>query len=140
FDADPASRATFASVERQIALALRFGVDRLRLFFGRLPAADVDARALATVAGNLRSLADAHPGLLFVLENHDGASSRPDICRDILESVDRRNLRLNFDPINFEHAGVRAMDALRELQPLVRHVHLKGLDRGTFCEFGEGDV
>jgi len=140
FDTAPKLRSTFASVERQVALAIQFGVDRLRLFFGRLPIDDFDARALATIAANLRRLADAHPALLFVLENHDGASSRPDVCRRILESVDRRNVRLNFDPINFEHAGVSAMDALHELQPLVRHVHLKGLDRGRFCEFGEGDV
>jgi sugar phosphate isomerase/epimerase len=32
------------------------------------------------------------------------------------------------------------MDALRRLQPLVGHVHLKGYDGEHFCEFGEGTV
>jgi sugar phosphate isomerase/epimerase len=140
FDAEPAIRTTRESVERQIALAHQFGVDRLRLFFGRLPIDAFDAHALVIVARNLRRMADAHPEMQFVLENHDGASSRPDICRRILEAVARSNVRLNFDPINFEHAGVGSMDALREVQPLVGHVHLKGLDRGRFCEFGAGDV
>jgi sugar phosphate isomerase/epimerase len=140
FDGAPKAEETVASVERQVALAAFFGVDRMRLFFGRLAADAFDADALATIALNLRRLADRHPELLFVLENHDGASSRPEICRQILEAVDRPNIRLNFDPINFEHAGVRAVDALPIVQPWIRHVHLKGLDHGRFCEFGEGDV
>ena len=49
-------------------------------------------------------------------------------------------MRLNFDPINFEHAGVGSMTALGELQPLIAHVHLKGLGDGRFCEFGAGDI
>ena len=140
FDPEPDIEETFASVSRQVTLARRFGVDRMRLFFGRLPAAEWSASRLATIAGNMRRLGDRYPDLLFIFENHDGASSRPDVCRAILESVDRRNVRLNFDPINFEHAGVPAIDALRVIAPLVAHVHLKGLDRGRFCEFGVGDV
>ncbi|PYQ68999.1 MAG: hypothetical protein DMG04_14160 [Acidobacteria bacterium] len=58
----------------------------------------------------------------------------------MLERVGRANARLTFDPINFEHAGVGCSDALREVQALVAHVHLKGYRQGGFCEFGEGDV
>jgi sugar phosphate isomerase/epimerase len=47
---------------------------------------------------------------------------------------------MNFDPINFERAGVNAGAALEKVRPFVGHVHLKGLERGEFCEFGEGDV
>jgi sugar phosphate isomerase/epimerase len=50
------------------------------------------------------------------------------------------NVRLNFDPINFEHRGVDSLEALRELAPLVAHVHLKGYEGGEFCEFGVGEV
>ena len=140
FDPEPDVEETFASVSRQVRLARRFGVDRMRLFFGRLPAAEWSASRLATIAGNMRRLGDLHPDLLFIFENHDGASSRPDVCRAILESVDRRNVRLNFDPINFEHAGVRAIDALSVIAPHVAHVHLKGYAKGEFCGFGEGHV
>jgi len=140
FDAEPKIAETFASVERQVALARFFDVDRLRLFFGRLPADTCDAQALATITANLRRMADAYSDVHFVLENHDGASSQPVICRTILEMVDRANVRLNFDPINFAHAGVEPLDALRIVLPWIAHVHLKGLDRTGFCEFGEGDV
>ncbi len=140
FDEGADAERTTASVGTQIALARRFGADRLRLFFGRLPVEEYSDRARDTCARHLRGLADAHPEMQFVIENHDGASSRPDVCRAVLEAVDRANVRLTFDPINFEHRGVRAMDAIVALAPFVGHVHLKGYAAGEFCGFGEGEV
>jgi sugar phosphate isomerase/epimerase len=75
-----------------------------------------------------------------MFENHDGVSLRPDVCRDILARVDRPNIRMNFDPINFERVGVDALGALEIVRPFVGHVHLKGLENGNYCEFGAGDV
>ena len=83
---------------------------------------------------------DDEPDTLFVFENHDGLSLVPEICRDILARVDRRNIRMNFDPINFAHAGVDPAGALAIVHPLIAHVHLKDLACGAFCEFGAGDV
>jgi sugar phosphate isomerase/epimerase len=141
FDGPPTIADTFASVARQVALARHFGVDRLRLFFGRLPADRFSDAALTMIVGNIRRLADEHPDMLFAFENHDGASSRPAFCRRILDAVGRANARLTFDPINFAHAGVDPLAALADVQPVVAHVHLKGLERGGgFCEFGTGDV
>lgn len=140
FDAEPAIAETFASVERQVALARAFGVGCMRLFFGRLPYDRYSAAAGTAASANIRAVADRYPDLRFGFENHDGASSRPEVCREILEQVDRANVRLTFDPINFEHRGVATLDALRIVRPLVGHVHLKGYRGGTFCAFGEGDV
>lgn len=149
FDAPPKIDETFASVERQVALARAFGVDRMRLFFGRLPVASCTPAAIALAAANIRRVADRDPDLLFMFENHDGASSRPEVCRAIVEGVDRPNVRITFDPINFEHRGVQTMPALRAILPWIAHVHLKGYLRprqgadghdGEFCGFGEGDV
>jgi sugar phosphate isomerase/epimerase len=132
--------ATDASVDRQVAIARRLGAGVLRLFFGRLPRDAYDDEHRRIIAAHLRRLSDRHPATLFVFENHDGASRAPEICREILAAADRANFRMNVDPINFERAGVRAADALAALRPFVAHVHLKGLDRGHFCEFGAGDV
>jgi sugar phosphate isomerase/epimerase len=141
FHHEPKSRETDASVRAQVALARRFGVDRIRLFFGRLPFESFNQEALAVAAANIRRLADEHPDLLLMFENHDGASSHPEVCRAILEAVDRPNVRLNFDPINFEARGADSGEALAALRPFVAHVHLKGLDHGArFCEFGSGIV
>lgn len=131
---------TFTSVARQVALASTLGVSRLRLFFGRLSYAAYTAATRDIVCGNLARLADAHPDMLFVFENHDGASLHPEVCREILDRVGRPNIRMNFDPINFAKAGVDPMAALRAVQPVVSHVHLKGLANDDYCEFGEGDL
>jgi sugar phosphate isomerase/epimerase len=131
---------TAASVERQVELARRFGADRLRLFFGRLPIDRYTERAGAVCAAHLRRVAERHPDFAFIVENHDGASSRPHVCRAVLEAVDRPNVRLTFDPINFEHRGVQSLEAAVALAPLVGHVHLKGYAAGEFCGFGEGEV
>jgi len=140
FDRPPKIEQTFGSVARQVEMARSFGVSILRLFFGRLDYERYSPAALATIVGNLRRLADEYREMLFVLENHDGASAQPSICREVITGVERSNVRINFDPINFEHRGVDSLAAAAELGPLIAHVHLKGYQRGRFCEFGLGEV
>jgi sugar phosphate isomerase/epimerase len=140
FHRPPEVDQTFASVARQVAIGAELGVSTLRLFFGRLRLEDYTAAKADVVRTNLSRLSDMHPSVRFVFENHDGASLVPAICRTVLERVGRANIRMNFDPINFERAGVPGVRALAEVRPFVAHVHLKGLDRGSFCEFGAGDV
>jgi sugar phosphate isomerase/epimerase len=131
---------TLRSVDRQVRIATRLEAGVLRLFFGRLPPASYDTAAASTIAGNLQRLSDCYPDMVFVFENHDGASLLPAICHDVLQAVDRPNIRMNFDPINFARAGVDPAGALDVVQPMVAHVHLKGLESGQYCEFGRGDV
>lgn len=140
FHAAPDIDRTFASIDRQVAIAGQLGVTLLRLFFGRLEFEHYSPAARDRAASNVAHVADRHPHMTFVFENHDGASLHPDVCREILERVDRSNARMMLDPINFAKAGVDPAAALAELQPLVGHVHLKGLANGHYCEFGEGDV
>jgi sugar phosphate isomerase/epimerase len=131
---------TDRSVARQVDIAGRLGAAQLRLFFGRLRHEDYSPRALETACRNLWRLSDLHPDMLFNFENHDGASLHPEVCRAILQRVDRANIRMNFDPINFERAKVSCLAALEIVRSFIGHVHLKGLERGEFCEFGAGDV
>jgi sugar phosphate isomerase/epimerase len=140
FDRPPQIDETWRSVDRQVQVARRLGARMLRLFFGRLPREQFSAARLETISGNLRELSDRHGEMVFVFENHDGASLVPDICRDVLEATDRVNILMNFDPINFERAGVAGADALAVVRRFVAHVHLKGLDGGAFCEFGAGGI
>jgi sugar phosphate isomerase/epimerase len=140
FHEAPRADRTVESVKRQVELTRQLGASTLRLFFGRLPHASYDRAAALVIADNLRRLSDRHPDTLLAFENHDGASLVPEICRDVLTSVNRPNIRMNFDPINFARAGVDPAAALAVVRPLVAHVHLKGLERGEFCEFGAGDV
>jgi sugar phosphate isomerase/epimerase len=140
FHGAPEVDATFSSVARQVDIGAELGVSTLRLFFGRLPYEAYTPARAAALHQNLIRLSDRHPNTLFVFENHDGASLHPEICRDAFERVKRPNIRMNFDPINFAKAGVDPAAALEIVRPFVAHVHLKGLERGEYCEFGEGDV
>jgi sugar phosphate isomerase/epimerase len=140
FHRAPEIDETYKSVSRQVHVARALGVGQLRLFFGRLNVEDYAPSCLEVIRENLSRLSDQHPGVAFMFENHDGASLRPDVCREILERVDRPNIRMNFDPINFERAGINALAALEIVRAFVGHVHLKGLEDGEVCEFGAGDV
>jgi sugar phosphate isomerase/epimerase len=140
FKSSPDIDTTFVSVGRQVAIARVMGVSRVRLFFGRLEYDRYSRTAFSLVRDNLLRLSDVHSDVMFVFENHDGASLRPEVCREILAAVARPNILMNLDPINFAKAGVDPMLALQEVQGYVGHVHLKGLQRGEYCEFGEGDV
>ena len=149
FHAQPQADETDRSVARQVEIARQLGATQLRLFFGRLEyedyttvrlKPDTTSGPLKTICANLRRLSERHPDMLFNFENHDGASLHPEACAEILERVGRPNIRMNFDPINFERAGVSAGAALDKVRPFIGHVHLKGLERGEFCEFGAGDV
>jgi sugar phosphate isomerase/epimerase len=140
FHRAPQSDDTDRSVARQVAIARVLGAGQLRLFFGRLRHEDYTPSHFGTVCENLHRLSDRHPDIVFNFENHDGASLHPEVCRDILARVNRPNIRMNFDPINFERAGVSGMAALDVVHAVVGHVHLKGLDHREYCEFGVGDV
>jgi len=140
FDDAPRIEATFQSVSRQVDVAHRLNTSKLRLFFGRLKYEQYTDAARTTVCANLQRLSEAHTAMTFVFENHDGASLHPEVCAEILQRVDRPNIRMNFDPINFERHDVKALPALEQVLPFVGHVHLKGLFKGEFCEFGDGDV
>ena len=140
FHGPPAIDGTWQSIERQVQIARRLDVGTLRLFFGRLTEAAYGPAPLDRIGGNLRTLSERYPDMRFVFENHDGASLVPAVCRAVLERADRANIRMNFDPVNFERAGVGSTDALAAVRSFVAHVHLKGLERGEYCEFGAGDV
>jgi sugar phosphate isomerase/epimerase len=142
FDPAPAIDATFVSVARQVGFARRLGATHLRLFFGRLAAADYSRSRFDLIRSHLRRLSGMHGDVTFVFENHGrGASGQPGICAEILTAVDCPNVRMNFDPINAEHAGTPGLEALAVVRPLVAHVHLKGLaGPEEYCEFGDGLV
>jgi sugar phosphate isomerase/epimerase len=141
FEDGPVKDETARSVERQVELARALGVSELRLFFGRLPRTDWSTARLRTAVENLSRLSDRFPDLTFLMENHGReASGVPEVCADILAAVGRPNVQMTFDPINFEYAGANCLEALRTVRSYVRHVHLKGLGAGEFCEFGAGEI
>jgi sugar phosphate isomerase/epimerase len=140
FDTSPQIDETFASVDGQVGFARALGVGTLRLFYGRLPRSAYAADARNRIVSHLTRLSDEYPDMVFAFENHDAASLDPRVCAEVLAATGRDNIRMNFDPINFERHGVDSMDALSVLRPFIQHVHLKGKIGTENCEFGAGDV
>ncbi len=135
------STLTWASIDRQVGIARRLGVATLRLFFGRLARDAYTAVHLDTIGGHLQGLSARYPDMLFVFENHDGASLVPEICRAVLERADRQEHPDEFRSRSTSNAPASAArGALAVVRPWIAHVHLKGLAAGEYCEFGTGDV
>ncbi len=131
---------TFRSIEKQVLISRELECRKIRIYFGRLPLEYYSKELLNRITKNLSKLSDLYQDISFFFENHDGASLDPDKCREILENVNRTNIRMLFDPANFEKAGVNAEHAYKILYPYISHVHLKGLTGGNYCEFGDGDI
>ena len=140
FSFKPDINKTFNSVKKQVAIAKELRCNVIRLFFGRLSLFDYNQSHLNSIVNNLLCLSDRYKEITFVFENHDGASLNPKVCQEILQTVNKRNIQMNFDPINFERSGVSSKEALTILIPYIKHVHLKGLNGNELCEYGEGDV
>ena len=112
FDEEPKIQATFCiggAPGRDGAVCS--GSSPSACFLADLEACErYSADARATIVRNIRHVADDYPDILFAFENHDGASSHPEICRQVLESVDRSNVRLTFSTrstSNTEWASIR---------------------------------
>ena len=131
---------TFNSIKNQINIAEILDCKSIRLFFGRKKYSAIDQKELDNVVKNVKYIAKKYPGIDFYFENHDGASLVPKFCLDVMKEINRPNVKLNFDPINFEKAGIDSDMAYDLLKNYISHVHLKGLLSGAYCSYGYGDV
>lgn len=117
---------TTISVNRQIELAEYFGSNKLRLFFGLLDKKYDSVHVRETVVNNVRSIAELHPEMIFLFENHDHLSLDINFLDGFFISINLPNVKLNYDAVNFERGGTNSVEALKRLLPLVEHVHVKG--------------
>jgi sugar phosphate isomerase/epimerase len=131
---------TFQSIKIQLNIAEVLDCKSIRLFFGRKKYSGIDQEVFDCIVNNIKYVADMYPDINFYFENHDGASLVPQFCLDIMQKIDRNNVKLNFDPINYEKAGTDSNIAYKMLKNYISHIHLKGLVSGTYCSYGQGDV
>ena len=131
---------TLVSIAKQAEIARILGCQKIRVFFGILEKEKYSNDVSQVIARNLRRLSDSFHDITFLFENHDGMSLFPDFCAHLFAKVNRPNVKMTFDAINFERAGIDSYKAYELLMPYVKHIHLKGLKNGEYCEYGEGDV
>jgi sugar phosphate isomerase/epimerase len=139
FSSSPYIEETFESVSRQVKITNYFSCNKLRLFFGRLDVKYRSAQVLEKIVSNLKRLSDRFQDTLFVFENHNGLSLIPEFNAEVFDKVNRPNIRMTFDPVNFQKHGINPEAALKMLYPNIAHVHLKGLKNNNICGYGEGD-
>jgi sugar phosphate isomerase/epimerase len=139
FFGSPYIEETFESVSRQVQIANYFNCNKLRLFFGKLDVKYRSVHVLERIVSNLKRLSDLFRDTIFVFENHDGLSLIPEFNAEVFDKVNRPNIRMTFDAVNFQKHGINPEVAFKMLYPNIAHVHLKGLKNNNLCGYGEGD-
>lgn len=135
-----------AVATRHIHYALRVGAPLVRMFTGGgSSAAEPEVWAVvAEVLGEICTLAAPY-GVGLALETHQGHlhDSTPGTLR-LLQMVNARNLGVNLDIYNLFAIGEDPLEALAQLEPWLRIVHLKnGRTVGAAsqpCGLAEGDL
>jgi 3-dehydroshikimate dehydratase len=129
-----AARQSLSTGTKAIQAAAILGCKKVRTFVdvGRdgLPSRLADKGNWDAACRGLRELCSMDPGIEFVLEAHDHtlADTYPSIIH-LFERVNASNLKLNFQMVSdFLERGY--MKCLRELFPLVGHLHLQQVAPG----------
>jgi sugar phosphate isomerase/epimerase len=141
----PATRQSRLDEMRQISdFAQWLGCDTVALHLGFIPA----ARSYDAIVEVTRQLCDHCQGNDQYLHLETGQETAAGL-QEFIHSVDRANLKINFDPANMILYGIgEPIEALRQLGGLVRSVHCKdgkwsdqpGVTWGTEVPLGQGDV
>ncbi|MDD2710762.1 MAG: sugar phosphate isomerase/epimerase [Verrucomicrobiae bacterium] len=84
------------------------------------------------------------PGLMVIVENHGGLMAKAAACRRLMETVGMPNVRLNYDPANFEYYGEDPVEALDEIKPFIGFIHCKNvryeIGKPRYCRIAEGVI
>ncbi|HSC88408.1 MAG TPA: sugar phosphate isomerase/epimerase [Polyangiaceae bacterium] len=125
-------------------LARAWGTSKLRTFAGDRPSADVPAVERAEWVARLRELCDVSNdfGIRLVVETHPNTlADTPGSTLQLASEVDHPALRFNFDVIHVWEGGAEPLQLLRQLEPLVAHLHLKNVaTRELLSVFAPGNV
>lgn len=125
-------------------LAQGWGAGKLRTFAGNKGSHEITAEERDEWTRRMRELCgivDDH-GLSLVVETHPQtlADTRESTLR-LIEEVDHAALRINFDVIHVWESGADPARFIREVEPLVAHMHLKNVRSRSFLhEFLPGNV
>ena len=136
----PEIEETFISIDRQVEISGYLKCPSIRVFFGRKKYNEFISNTFDNLVENIQHVSDKHRHVNFYFENHDGASLLPEFCLDAISSVNRENVKINFDPVNFEKAGFDSLHAYELLKGHIFHVHLKGIRNKEYCRYGCGEV
>lgn len=107
-----------------------WGAQKLRTFAGDQPSSAVSADQRRAWIERMRELCDvaSSHGVHLVVETHPNTlADTPASTLRLVEELDHPALRINFDVIHVWEAGADPEGVLRQLEPVVAHMHLKNI-------------
>lgn len=128
-------------VKRSIDIAVRLGVDIVRVFGGNIKEGLTYNIAKEWIVGSLRQVASyaAERNVILALENHGKLCGKSSQIIDILNSVDSPSLKVNIDIANFLCVDEDPLKAIAKLSPYMVYVHVKDF-KEVNEEYKDGDV
>jgi inosose dehydratase len=129
--------------ERRIHFARRWFHVAVVVTGAGQPASAGERRTVLNHLGRIGDTA-ASLGVTLALETHKGPTQNAAAMLTLMDELDHPHVRLNFDTGNiaYYNQGVKAVDELRRVAPLVRNVHVKdnrgGFEDWYFPALGEG--
>ncbi len=123
------------TVRAAIALATRIGTSRLNALVGVPPAGVTRERARESAVANLNRVEPLvrEAGITLLVEAINNIdmpgywANTVDAAADLVQTVDRPNVRLQLDQYHAAMAGEDALDCLRRYFPLIQHVQIADL-------------
>lgn len=140
-----ALRAEIARVKKEVDIAAKLGVKRMRHDAASRPIPECSIaqfeKDLPAVADTVRQIADhaAGCGITTSVENHGFFMQKSDRVQRLINTVDRKNFRTTLDVGNFLCADENPVAATKNNIPLASHVHFKDFYlRPFYADPGEG--
>lgn len=127
-------------VKRSIDIAVKLGVDIVRVFGGNIKGLTYNI-AKEWIVGSLRQVASyaAERNVILALENHGRLCARSDQIIDILNSVGSPCLKANIDVANFLCVDEDPLEAITRLSPYMVYAHVKDFLEVNE-EYKDGDI
>ncbi|AUM63803.1 sugar phosphate isomerase/epimerase [Brevibacillus laterosporus] len=116
--------------KRLISLAKWLGVNRIRTFAGQKASAEVSASERTLYVKYLRELCElcGENGMELLLETHPNTlTDNLASTLTLLEEINHPAVAINLDFLHIWESGADPIDSFENLQPWVRHYHLKNI-------------
>lgn len=124
----------------QLELMHKLALDRIRLFVSNpRDEAEPTRENFDKAVKQFQRLSREVFGIICI-ENEGGLTATADGTLDLLEAIDRPNVRTVFDPVNYMRCGENPIQAALKLDSHIAHVHAKDILNDEYVAVGDGEA
>lgn len=119
-----------AYIKDGIDRAVYFGTDTLRIFIGHMCDGITEDKAYNDIVKGLSQVSKyaLDKGITLAIENHGGLIGNSNQLKNVINEVGASNLKVNLDTGNFVLVGETPDKAAKNLDSLVKYVHIKDIE------------